>query len=664
MSYRFCVFAVSAAEVSEQALLLELFAVVRELATELSPPMVFVRFSSEATANECGLRLFVLETRGGDRLLDRAPILERLADGRDVTAFGHDDQCGVHVYEHRASTSNADGRGASRALRSVGPILQGDVEGIHVPYPQRGFTAERIADLLKAPAHTLSLAERAAAYDWASAIDVALRAYHPRTSRAHLRAPLESETAWQLFDPGKALKRPAARKAPKDLRPLVAHGVVDAPPVDLETELVVPRIDMDSRALVDAINRLNRAIALTHETDAWARCMRARAHALDGDIAAAITDAARAVELDPEARAALRADADIMRFAHVPELRELLELGASPVASWPSRLEAGWSTLGFVCAARLRARPTWPAELIRVGRELSPTGYSFYGGGGRAKQAGCAWVALEQPSGEVLVVRPDGRQEHRIGGDIAGGVRPLGFDAEGALHLELRSSRHETRVAAPPDWTPRTPAEVGVAWFERGAVVEAGNPTTYEWLLHAPGDDRRSPIWRTVTFDLAPPVRTSRGWLWLAPRPPKGAALFTLESGEVRERLELEGGLATVAKVRGDDVLLCHGGAFSRYDAATGSLTQLLRGAWARYQWPKLSPSGALACRERLRDGLDRLIVVRDPDHPVPLGVEGVRGFEWVDDMALVVADCAGLLRLVSTEPGDQIVELGDAHLF
>ena len=30
---------------------------------------------------------------------------------------------------------------------------------------------------------------------------------------------------------------------------------------------------------------------------------------------------------------------------------------------------------------------------------------------------------------------------------------------------------------------------------------------------------------------------------------------------------------------------------------------------------------------------------------------------------ALVVADCAGRVRLVGTEPGDEIVELGDAHL-
>jgi hypothetical protein len=124
MSHVVCSFAVKADGIGEPELLAAISEVIADLDAELRLPVVMARLAGPSVAERTGERFFVLETRGGDRSLARAPFLERLSAVCAVSAFGYDDRRGVHVYERCGDT-----RGPRR-LVSVGPFLEGDLEAL------------------------------------------------------------------------------------------------------------------------------------------------------------------------------------------------------------------------------------------------------------------------------------------------------------------------------------------------------------------------------------------------------------------------------------------------------------------------------------------------------------------------------------------------------
>jgi hypothetical protein len=101
----------------------------------------------------------------------------------------HDDQRGVHLFEHYVA---APGRPALRlalALLSDGPYVGACAGTVTADHAQRGFTHEQLRALHERPPESLSEREARAIMDYESAIAIGLRQTHPEEpTRGYLAA--------------------------------------------------------------------------------------------------------------------------------------------------------------------------------------------------------------------------------------------------------------------------------------------------------------------------------------------------------------------------------------------------------------------------------------------------------------------------------------------
>jgi hypothetical protein len=651
MSYAVCLFAVKAEGIGEPALLSAITEVIADLDAELRLPVVMVRLADPSVAERTGERFFVLETRGGDRSLARAPFLERLSAVCAVSAFGHDDHRGVHVYERCGDT-----RGPRR-LVSVGPFLEGDLEALGaLPYPQRGLTEARLRELVTSPSTARSVEERAIAVRYATALDLGLAANHPLASRHDLLAPLRAQDSWLVLQPGKKLRKPKAMPTPRD-----ARGLFDAAPArDVSTDWVPPVPSWPSRemtphALNDATNQLHRAIAVTHPRDPWAYIARARAQLIAGhDMEDALADARRAIELDAASIDLLREEPELTPFFHVPELRDMLGLPPQPRPTWDREL----ARVPGPIVHRVGADPT-RAELCRlVGSELEPLGahidvkLAYY----RVIDEARRWLACSQGGGKTLVVRLDGTAQREL--VSLPHLAPVAITGEGAVRLERGRD-------LPDAWTSPV-LGFGLEPIERSpfAWIESrdGGSVVCAWSEGARRELRVSPV-----AILDRPYLCEAGWLWLEPSGKKGSEEHTVWGhldGVTRELAVLVGMLPRIHRARDGRVLLFHGGAWSRLDLRSGELVCLARGEWGRVHRCGLSPSGARAfLLERLGAHPGARLVLWADGALERLPLEGLAEAAWLDDHTLAVSDLLGHTRLVTLARDETPIDVGPVRL-
>jgi hypothetical protein len=114
--------------------------------------------------------VFALSLDLDDRALARALVdTTRLTT---VTALHHDDHHGRYWFAHLT---------ADRAfeLSSDGPYLEGDVDAVVVPYPQRGYSHAQLRALHARPVASLSDAEYIAISDYRSAVSIGREMFYP-----------------------------------------------------------------------------------------------------------------------------------------------------------------------------------------------------------------------------------------------------------------------------------------------------------------------------------------------------------------------------------------------------------------------------------------------------------------------------------------------------
>jgi hypothetical protein len=127
-------------------------------------------------------RVAVAGSPGGWTLAVRGPKPKKTVDRKRfraglVAAFGaateicYDDKIGVHWFCHERKKARFE-------LGSAGPYLCGDVDGITVPYPQRGFDNEALRLLHARPERELSDAEASAIMDYQNAVRIGLAMFY------------------------------------------------------------------------------------------------------------------------------------------------------------------------------------------------------------------------------------------------------------------------------------------------------------------------------------------------------------------------------------------------------------------------------------------------------------------------------------------------------
>jgi len=168
MSYRVCILAFPADPVSHEDAMGHLRSIFSDLKFDVDFDEVFVTTWSDDDVERTGLRMYYVCATGRppDASIDRAMPISRLEETPHAF-LGHNDAEGEHVFE------GFDGE-RWLALCSIGPNLKGDVDGLQVDYPQKGYTTEALAALNKKEEEDLTDAEFAAIAEYKSAIDIGL----------------------------------------------------------------------------------------------------------------------------------------------------------------------------------------------------------------------------------------------------------------------------------------------------------------------------------------------------------------------------------------------------------------------------------------------------------------------------------------------------------